>query len=221
MPATLIASQGLYDTLVLLADLCNQSEQQYRAWAPCAVTNDLRAVLLRRVEERAAAAAELQQQIDGLSGTVPAAAVGVGAGRAMPLTKRRATPLSMPAVLSVPPSPMQPLPGEALPPACLSGSDIALLAECEACEARAIEAYWHALAAPLPRRVRLLLQNQYAAIKRSHRRALVMRYLALGRLDVAAAPVSTMSTVALSALPRPQPPAALGASAQAQAQAGS
>ena len=33
----------------------------------------------------------------------------------------------------------------------------------------------------------LLLQNQYAAVKRSHRRALVLRYLALGRLDAAVA----------------------------------
>ena len=175
-----MTSHHLRATLTTLAGVCSHAEHQYRTWAQRAQAAELRAVLSHRVEERAAAAAELQRQIDWLDGAAAAVAELAGAGRAMPLAQRRATPASMPA-----PVPVRPC----VPPAPESApdDDVALLAECEACEVQAINAYWDALEAPLPRRVRLLLHNQYAAVKRSHRRALVMRYLALGRSDSVAA----------------------------------
>ena len=175
-----MTSHDLRATLATLAGVCSHAEHRYRDWAQRAQAVELRTVLSHRVEERAAAAAELQRQIDWLDGAAAAVAELAGAGRAMPLAQRRATPASMPAPVSVRPC---------VPPAPESApdDDIALLAECEACEVQAINAYWDALEAPLPRRVRLLLHNQYAAVKRSHRRALVMRYLALGRSDSVAA----------------------------------
>ena len=180
-----MTSHPLRATLVTLAGVCSHAEHRYRAWAQHAQAIELRAVLLHRVEERATAAAELQRQIDWLDGAAAAVAEPTGAGRAMPLAQRRATPVSMPTPASVRPR-VPPAP-EGTP-----DDDIALLAECEAWEVQAIDAYWDALEAPLPRRVRLLLHNQYAAVKRSHRRALVMRYLALGRTDsVAALPPAT------------------------------
>ena len=180
-----MASHDLLATLATLAGVCSHAARQYRAWAQRAHAAELRTMLLHRVEERAAAAAELQRQIDWLDGGAVAVAEPASAGRAMPLAQRRATPASAPA--PVPVRPFVPPAPEGAP-----DDDIALLAECEACEVQAIDAYWHALETPLPRRVRLLLQNQYAAVKRSHRRALVMRYLALGRSDAVALPAVGM-----------------------------
>ena len=185
-------SHDLLATLATLAGVCSHAERQYRAWAQRAQSAELRTVLLHRIEERAAAAAELQRQRDWLDGAAAAVAEPVSAGRAMPLARRRATPVSMPAPVSVRPF-VPPAPEDA------PDEDIALLAECEACEVQAIDAYWQALQAPLPRRLRLLLQNHYAAVKRSHRRALVMRCLALGRSDAVAPP--TVGTA--QGVPRP------------------
>ena len=200
MPTTPMNSRELRDTLAVLAGVCDHAARQYRAWAQRAQAVELRTVLLRRVEERAAAAAELQRQLDWLDGGAAAVAEPASAGRAMPLGQRRATPVSVPAPVSarpfVPPAP------EGAP-----DDDIALLAECEACEVQAIDAYWQALEAPLPRRVRLLLQNQYAAVKRSHHRALVMRHLAPGRPDSVATPARAAPQLLLAlAHPAAAPP---------------
>ena len=197
-----MASHDLLATLATLAGVCSHAERQYRDWAQRARAVELRTVLLHRVEERAAAAAELQRQLDWLDGGAVAVAEPASAGRAMPLAQRRATPASAPA--PVPVRPFVPPAPEGAP-----DDDIALLAECEACDVQAIDAYWNALEAPLPRRVRLLLHNQYAAVKRSHRRALVMRYLALGRTDSLAAPSPATACAA------PQPLLALAQPAAA------
>ena len=208
-----MTSHDLLATLAALAGVCRDGERRYRVWAQRAQADELRVLLLRRVDERAAAAAELQRQIDWLGGAGPAIDA-VGAGRAMPLAQRRATPVSMPLPLLV----LVPAAASApalLRPACAAqpdgpadDGDIALLLECEAAEVQAIDAYWHALQMPLSRRMRLLLQNQYAAVKRSHRRALVMRYLALGRLDAVAAPAAGTARPVLPSTPAlPRTPA--------------
>ena len=194
-----MTSHPLLATLATLADVCRDGERRYRVWAQRAQDSELRALLLRRIDERVAAAAELQRQVDGLGGAKPAINE-VGAGRAMPLAQRRATPVSMPLLVPAAASaPAPPRPACAAQPDGPTNDDVVLLLECEAVEAHAIDAYWHALQSPLSRRMRLLVQNQYAAVKRSHRRALVMRYLALGRLDAVAAPAAGMSP------PVPQP----------------
>ena len=206
-----------HDLAAMLATLGSVSchaEKQYRVWAQRAQNAELRIVLLHRVEERVVAAAELKRQLDWLEGVAATVAEPAGAGRAMPLAQRRATPVSTPFPLPTqplgPPTPITPLQCNGSSPEGRhdDDGDVMLLAECEALEMQAIDAYWHAMQAPLPKRLRLLLQNQYAAVKRSHHRALVMRCLALGRLDAAAAPPATRR----QAVPRqpspalPQPP---------------
>ena len=111
-------------------------------------------VLLRRADERATMADELRLERDWLVG---AALLG---GQPMPPAGGRGT---TPA--GAPPTPSW-------------ASDEELLVDCERADGRAVDAWRDALERSLPRRLKLLLQEQHRMLLRSHRRTQVLLHLA-------------------------------------------
>ena len=138
-------------------------------------------MLLRRADERAAMADELQLERDWLAG------IALLGGHAA---------ATAPADL--------PLPSQALAPLA-SNED--LLADCERADGCAVEAWRDALEQSLPERLKLLLQEQHRMLLRSHRRTQVLLHLArhgnvLLPLQRPAAATTSLWSPALTAAPQ-------------------
>ena len=111
----------------------------------------IRYVLLRRADERATMVDELQLERDWLAG-----AAVLGGLAAAPADSRGAALSEAPTARA---------------------SNEELLVDCERADGRAVDAWRDALEQSLPRRLRLLLQEQHRMLLRSHRRTQVLLHL--------------------------------------------